>query len=435
MKRDAWKLLEQWKDKKGRKPLLVIGARQVGKTYLIRKFAEANFTNTVYINCDKDSRLVPLFEQDYDVNRILNGLRILSKQTIVAGETCIIIDEIQEVPRALGSLKYFCEDAPQYHIIVAGSLMGIVLHRGTSFPVGKVDTLKLFPMNFGEFLQAKGEDDLRQLLCTKDWDLIKVMKSQYISLLREYYFVGGMPEAVFSYCTSGNINEVRDIQNNILLSYDNDISKHAPSNEAVKIRSVWNSIPSQLSKDNKKFVYGLLKGGARAKEYETAIEWLIDYGVVYKILRITKPIVPLKMYEDNSAFRLFVLDCGLFGAMSTTPPDQMLIGDNVFGEYKGAFTEQYVLEQLKTIKDMPVYYWSNTSSSAELDFIVQKGSTIIPIEVKAEENLKAKSLKTYVDSNKGLRGLRLSMSDFRMQEWMDNVPLYAALQWLDDTYR
>jgi predicted AAA+ superfamily ATPase len=334
------------------------------------------------------------------------------------------------VPRGLASLKYFCELAPQYHIVVAGSLMGIALHKGTSFPVGKVDILHLYPMNFDEFLDARGENELRQLLEKRDWATIQIMKLSYINLLREYYFVGGMPEAVAAFCKKGDIPEVREIQNNILLAYDNDISKHAPANEIARIRAVWNSIPAQLAKDNKRFVYGLLKDGARAKEYETAIEWLKDYGIVYKITRINAPKIPLKMYEDISAFKLFAIDCGLFGAMSVTPPDQMLIGDNVFEESKGSFTEQYVLEQLKTIPNLPIHYWSNYSSSAELDFIVQCASKVIPIEVKAEENLMAKSLRTYVNSHQGLHGIRFSMSDYREQDWMHNVPLYAARQWL-----
>lgn len=430
MKRDAWDQLLRWKNKDGRKPLIVMGARQVGKTYLVQKFATENFKNMVYINCDFEVRMKTLFDEDYDIERIINSLQLITKQNIVAGETCIFLDEIQEVPRGLASLKYFCELAPQYHIVVAGSLMGIALHEGTSFPVGKVDVLHLYPMSFGEFLDARGEGELRKLLNKMDWAMIKVMRTRYINLLREYYFVGGMPEAVLSFCNNGDVGKVREIQNNILLAYDNDISKHASANEVARIRAVWNAIPSQLAKDNKKFIYGLIKNGARAKEYETAIEWLKDYGVVYKICRISSPKLPLKMYEDASAFKLFVVDCGLFGAMCVTPPEEMLIGNNVFEESKGAFTEEYVLEQLKTIPDMPVYYWSNNSSSAELDFIVQKGNKVIPIEVKAEENLMAKSLKNYVNSHTELRGLRFSMSDYREQDWMDNVPLYAVQQWL-----
>jgi len=431
MKRDAWNLLLKWKDKNGRKPLVVMGARQVGKTYLVQKFATENFKNMVYINCDYEKRMKTLFDEDYDIDRIIRTLQLMTKQEIIAGETCIFLDEIQEVPRGLACLKYFCELAPQYHIIVAGSLMGIALHKGTSFPVGKVDVIHLSPMSFGEFLEARGEKDMRLLLEKTDWESIKIMKTTYIRLLREYYFVGGMPEAVLSFCNNGNISEVREIQNNILLAYDNDISKHAPVKEVPKIHAVWNAIPSQLAKDNKKFVYGLIKSGARAKEYETAIEWLKDYGVVHKICRMETPKIPLKMYEDASAFKLFVIDCGLFGAMCVTPPEDMLIGDNIFEESKGSFTEQYVLEQLKTIADMPIYYWSNNSSSAELDLVVQNGNSVIPIEVKAEENLMAKSLRWYVDHHKGLRGLRVSMSDFRKQDWMDNVPLYAVAQWLE----
>lgn len=425
MEREALQTLVKWKDKPGRKPLLVKGARQVGKTYLMKDFARRYFKNVVYVNCDNDPRMQALFAEDYDIRRILHTLEIISGETITAGQTCIIIDEIQEAPRGLASLKYFCEDAPQYHVIVAGSLMGIALHKGTSFPVGKIDVMEMFPMSFVEFLAAAGKGDFARMIKTKDFAGMKIFKTELIDLLRQYYFTGGMPEAIDKYFQTRDVNAVREVQKNILTAYDNDISKHAPEREVARIRMVWRSIPAQLSKENKKFVYGLIKEGGRAKEFETAIEWLCDYGIVYKVPRVKAATMPLAMYEDFSAFKLFVLDCGLFGALCFTPPAQMLIGDNVFGTSKGAFTEQYVLEQLKCMADTPVYYWSNDKSSAEIDFVVQHAERIIPVEVKAEENLKSKSLKLFVDRNSGLKGLRLSMSDYRDQEWMENVPLYA----------
>lgn len=431
MERNSWKELLLWQQRSTRKPLLVLGARQVGKTYLMKKFAAANFKNVVYINCDEEPRMASLFENDYDIERIINTLQIISKEKIVAGETCIILDEIQEVPRGLTSLKYFCENAPQYPVMAAGSLMGFALHKGTSFPVGKVEILHLYPMGFDEFLMAMGEQALCDVLRSLDWKMVEIFKSRFTELLRQYYFVGGMPEAVSAYSRHKDATEVRNIQKNILTAYENDISKYAPTGEIARIRMVWNSIPAQLSKENKKFIYGVLKEGGRAKEFETAIEWLKDYGILYKINRIKKPGMPLAMYEDFSAFKLFMLDCGLFGALSFTPPELILTGDQIFEEYKGAFTEEYVLEQLMLLQDTPVYYWSNDSSTGELDFVVQHQGSIIPVEVKAEENLKSKSLRNFVLAHKGLKGLRLSMSNYREQDWMINVPLYAACSYFE----
>jgi predicted AAA+ superfamily ATPase len=335
------------------------------------------------------------------------------------------LDEIQEVPRGLASLKYFCENAPEYHVAVAGSLLGISLHADTSFPVGKVNIIELYPMSYEEFLLAMGEKELLEYLKNKEWASITALKSRYIEYLRQYYFVGGMPEAVGAYKENKDVLEVREIQQAILYAYQSDVSKHAPAHEVPRINMVWRSIPSQLAKDNKKFVYGVLKKGGRAAEFEIAIQWLMDCGLVYKVNRITTPQLPLSFYEDFSAFKLFMLDCGLMGALAKVPAAQMLIGDNVFKEYKGAFTEGYVLQQLKASGDWPIFYYSNENSTLEIDFVIQLDSEVVPIEVKAEENLKSKSLRAYINRYPDLKAVRFSMSDYREQEWMKNVPLYA----------
>ena len=340
--------------------------------------------------------------------------------------TLLILDEIQEVERGLASLKYFCEKASEYHVAVAGSLLGITLHEGTSFPVGKVDMLYMYPMDFEEFLLAMGKEQLVELLRNNSWAALTPLRGMLTELLRQYYFVGGMPEAVKAYVERGDIWEVRSIHSKIIDAYRNDMSKHAPKQQVQRINMVWNSIPSQLARDNKKFIYGALRKGARANDFEIAIQWLVDSGLVHKVHRISKPVVPLKFYEDMASFKLFLLDCGLLGALSETPPEQILIGDNVFEEYKGAFTENYVLQQLKSLPRTFVYYYSNDNSTLEIDFVVQHEAHVIPIEVKAEENLRAKSLRQFVTDNAGLHGVRFSMSDYREQDWLTNVPLWAV---------
>lgn len=426
MERLAWKKLVAWKNNPKRKPLIVKGARQVGKTYLLRAFGKATYENVVYINCDNNQLMYDLFRDDYDMERIIRNLSAITGEKILPQKTLILLDEIQEVPKGLASLKYFCEEAPEYHVAVAGSLLGIALHADTSFPVGKVDMIDLYPMNFEEFLLAMDEKELLNLLRNKDWATLLPLRTSYIECLRQYYYVGGMPEAVVAYTENKDVLEVRTIQQAILFAYQNDVSKHAPGREVPRINMVWRSIPAQLAKDNKKFIYGTLKKGGRATEFEIAIQWLIDCGLIYKVNRVSTPNLPLSFYEDFSAFKLFMLDCGLMGALANVPASQMLIGDNVFQEYKGAFTEGYVFQQLKTTEDVFVYYYSNDDSTLEIDFVIQCADKIIPIEVKAEENLKAKSLKTYVERNPGLKGIRFSMSDYRDQEWMENIPLYAV---------
>lgn len=425
MERSIYSSLKKWKDSPTRKPLILQGARQVGKTYILKEFGAREYSEVVYINCDDNNDMQNMFV-DYDVDRIIRSLSAISGISIKPSTTLLILDEIQEVERGLASLKYFCEKAPEYHVAVAGSLLGITLHEGTSFPVGKVDMLYMYPMDFEEFLLAMGKEQLVELLRNNSWAALTPLRGMLTELLRQYYFVGGMPEAVKAYVERGDIWEVRSIHSKIIDAYRNDMSKHVPKQQVQRINMVWNSIPSQLARDNKKFIYGALRKGARANDFEIAIQWLVDSGLVHKVHRISKPVVPLKFYEDIASFKLFLLDCGLLGALSETPPEQILIGDNVFEEYKGAFTENYVLQQLKSLPRTFVYYYSNDNSTLEIDFVVQHEAHVIPIEVKAEENLRAKSLRQFVTDNSGLHGVRFSMSDYREQDWLTNVPLWAV---------
>lgn len=425
MERSIYSSLKKWKESPTRKPLILQGARQVGKTYILKEFGAREYSEVVYINCDDNNDMQNMFV-DYDVDRIIRSMSAISGVSIKPSTTLLILDEIQEVERGLASLKYFCEKAPEYHVAVAGSLLGITLHEGTSFPVGKVDMLYMYPMDFEEFLLAMGKEQLVELLRNNSWAALTPLRGMLTELLRQYYFVGGMPEAVKTYVERGDIWEVRSIHSKIIDAYRNDMSKHVPKQQVQRINMVWNSIPSQLARDNKKFIYGALRKGARANDFEIAIQWLVDSGLVHKVHRISKPVVPLKFYEDMASFKLFLLDCGLLGALSETPPEQILIGENVFEEYKGAFTENYVLQQLKSLPRTFVYYYSNDNSTLEIDFVVQHEAHVIPIEVKAEENLRAKSLRQFVTDNPDLHGVRFSMSDYREQDWLTNVPLWAV---------
>jgi uncharacterized protein len=425
MYRKALRDLERWKDKERRKPLIIRGARQVGKTWLMKRFGESHYENSAYINFDNNSRMANLFDGDLDIERLLLGLQIESGITIDANSTLIIFDEIQEVPKALSALKYFYENASQYHIIAAGSLLGVSLHPGTSFPVGKVDFLELFPMDFLEFLLATGNQSLVDLLHKKDFNLINSFKGKFIDLLKQYYAVGGMPEVVASFIENRDFNTAREIQISLLQAYEQDFSKHAPDNIVPRIRMLWNSIPSQLARENRKFVYGLIRQGARAREFELAMSWLADCGLIHKVNRITKPGLPLSAYQDNKAFKLFLLDVGLLSALSRLDFRSLLEGNRIFEEFKGALTEQYVLQQLKTIKNIHPFYWSAENSTGEIDFVFQLGEQIIPLEVKAEENLQAKSLKNYIAKYSPGYALRTSMSEYRRAKILTNLPLFA----------
>lgn len=429
MKRNLMKSLKEWKNSPYRKPLILSGARQVGKTWLMKEFGRTEYTNTVYVNFDQDINAAGLFEGSINPDRIILGLRALSSMEIDPDNTLIIFDEVQEAPRALTSLKYFCEEAPQYSIIAAGSLLGVALHAGTSFPVGKVDRMHLYPLNFQEFLYAMGEDAAAEILQTKDQRMITVLREKLSDLLRQYYYVGGMPEAVNYYKDNKEFAGVRQIQKNLLAYYQQDFSKHAEPRLTERLNLVWSSIPAQLAKENRKFIYGQVRQGARAKDFELAIQWLSDCGLIHVIHRVTKPGYPLKAYEDLNAFKIYLLDVGLLGAMADLSSNTIVEGNRIFTEFKGALAEQYVLQELIAEDHLNPMYYSAENSRMEIDFIVQKGDEVIPIEVKAEENLRAKSLRSYCEKYKPKTAVRFSMSDYREQDWMVNVPLYE-INWL-----
>ena len=434
MKRKLNKAQINWKNDPDRKPLVLEGARQVGKTWLLKEFGQNEYQNLVYVNFHDDPEAQEIFRVDLKVDRILYLLESITNQKITAGKTLIFMDEIQEAYRGLDSLKYFCENAREQHVVVAGSLLGTTHRKGESYPVGKVNLLTLYPMTFEEFLWAKGEERIAEILARTDWGMLQILDSKIQELLRQYYYVGGMPEAVLQYTTKGDVNKVRQIHEEILRAYDNDFAKHA-GDETERIRMVWESIPNQLAKENKKFIYGAVKEGGRARDFEIAIEWLVRAGLVYKIRRCKNPAMPLKFYEDFDAFKLYLLDVGLLGAMSKASPRLMLINNGVFTEYKGAFTENYVLQQLKSFGALDVYYFSKDKSTQEVDFLVQTAERIIPIEVKAEENVKSKSLKQFVTvdhADKHLKGLRCSMKSYIDQGWMENIPLYGLLGYINN---
>lgn len=428
MERIAYNKLVEWKNSKDRKPLILNGARQVGKTWLLKEFGSREYENVAYINCDEVEDMKNVFN-DFNIDRLIRVFSALSGVVIKPEKTLIILDEIQVVPIGLSSLKYFCENAKEYHIAVAGSLLGIGLHEGTGFPVGKVDEVNLYPLSFKEFLMALGKEILIENMEAHRWSELSALSSTYIELLRQYYYVGGMPAVVKSYVEDHDIFAVRDIQKQILADYRRDFSNHIPSELLPKVNMVWDSIPAQLAKENKKFIYSAIKKGGRAKEFENAIRWLVDAGLVYKILRVSKVDKPLKFYEDIDAFKLFVLDLGLFGALSEVDAKDVLVNNNAFTEYKGAFTEQYVLQELESL-NRSVYYHSKERSELELDFVIQK-HYVYPIEVKAEENLRAKSLKTVFEENNNLKPVRFSMANYREQDWMVNVPLYLVSEWIE----
>ena len=424
MYREAIQRLKIWKEAPSRKPLVIRGARQVGKTWLMKEFGKLYYQRCAYVSMDENERMQEVFRDAFDINRIIEMLEIEVGFKINQKDTLIIFDEVQEIPRALKALKYFQETAPEYHIIAAGSLLGIALHEGTSFPVGKVDFCDLFPLTFREFLLACGEEKLVEILDRNDLGAMHIVKTKYKDYLKYYYYIGGMPEAVLEFITNRDMKSVRNVQNRLLYAYENDLSKHAPKEIVTRIRMLWNSIPAQLAKENKKFIYGLIREGARAKEYEVAITWLMDVGLVYKINRVKKPDFPLRAYQDFSAFKLFVVDIGLLGAMSRLNPKIILEGNRLFEEFKGALTEQYVLQQLITEPENDIFYWSAENATSELDFLIQTDEYIIPLEVKAEENLQAKSLKVFTQKYGVKNAVRVSMSEFREQDWLVNIPLY-----------
>ncbi|MDZ7878535.1 MAG: ATP-binding protein [Saprospiraceae bacterium] len=423
MKRTLYNALVNWKNAPNRKPLILQGARQVGKTWLMKEFGKNEFEQVVYLNFESSERLKSIFVPDFDIKRIISIIEIEVNQKIQSDKTLIIFDEIQEAEKGLTSLKYFCEQAPQYYIITAGSLLGVSLQKNNSFPVGKVDFLRMYPMSFFEFLENTGHNLLKEHLETKNWQIIDTFHEKLVSLLRLYYFVGGMPEVVENYCQFEDLSSVRAIQDKILIGYENDFGKYPPREIVPKIRLVWQTLMSQLAKENRKFIYGQIKKGARAKDFETAINWLIDAGLVLKVKGVSKPTMPLNAYMDIDAFKLFFLDIGLLNAVARIDPKILLEKNNILTEFKGALTEQFVVQQLKINHDL--YYWVASNGTAEVDVLIQSQNDIIPIEVKAEENLKAKSLKVFVEKYKPNTAIRTSMSRFREQDWLVNIPLYG----------
>jgi len=423
MKRDLYQSLVNWKNSSHRKPLILQGARQVGKTWLMKEFGKNEFEQVVYLNFESSERLKSLFVSDFDIKRILSVVEIEVNQKIQPDKTLLIFDEIQEAGKGLTALKYFCEQAPEYFIVAAGSLLGVSMQKNTSFPVGKVDFLRMYPMSFFEFLENTGQNLLKAQLEAQNWPVIEPFHDKLVGLLRLYYFIGGMPEAVSSYIERGDLREVRALQDKILMGYENDFAKYAPIEIVPKIRLVWNTLIGQLAKENRKFIYGQIKKGARAKDFETAINWLSDAGLVLKVGRVEKPTLPLNAYADMDVFKLFLLDIGLLNALARLDPKILLEKNSILTAFKGALTEQFVAQQLKISHDL--YYWTASNATAEIDFLVQSRNDIIPMEVKAEENLKSKSLKVFTEKYKPNTAIRTSMSPFRVQDWMTNLPLYG----------
>lgn len=424
MKRFALERLKEWKEKPNRKPLIIRGARQVGKTWLMKEFGKTFFEKVAYVNFDSNTRMQQVFDGEINIERIVLAISAETGISVNPENTLLIFDEVQEVPKALSSLKYFCENAPEYAVVAAGSLLGVALHKGTSFPVGKVDFMDLYPLTFQEFLCALGEERFVEILREKDTDMVTMFKSKYIDRLREYYFVGGMPEVVQTYVDTKDFNQVREIQKNLLNYYQQDFSKHAEISLVPRLNLVWNSIPMQLAKENKKYIYGQVRKGARAKDFELAIQWLLDCGLIHKVHRIEKPALPLKAYMNLDIFKIYLLDVGLLMAMTGLNAQVIIDGNRIFTEFKGALTEQYILQQLIAGENVEPYYYSAENSKGEIDFILQGNTSVIPLEVKAEENLRAKSLKAFCEKYKPKYAVRTSMSDYREQEWMTNIPLY-----------
>lgn len=429
MKRNLVEQLIQWKNAKTRKPLILQGARQVGKTWLLKEFGKIAFQQTVYINFESSERLKTMFKADFNIQRIISVIEIETNQTINTTNTLLIFDEIQEAEKGLTALKYFYEQNPEYYIVAAGSLLGVSIQKNNSFPVGKVDFLKLYPLSFLEFLENNNNQKLAEQLKNKNWEVLHSFHDKLAEQLRLYYFIGGMPEVVSTYIETKNLQQVRDIQQKLLLGYENDFAKYAPNETVPKIRLVWRSIISQLAKENRKFIYGQIKNGARAKDFENAINWLQDAGLVLKVTNVKKPTIPLTAYAEFDSFKLFFLDIGLLNAAGNVDAKILLEKNNILTEFKGAATEQYVCQQL--IKQTELFYWTAENATAEIDFLVQNQNEIIPIEVKAEENLKSKSLKVYFEKYASKTVVRTSMSPYRKETWMINIPLYAISVALD----
>lgn len=427
MERTCIKQLIEWKNSPRRKPLIIEGARQVGKTWLVKEFGKSHYQNCIYVNFEQEKGLQNIFEKDLNPQRIIETLQLYTNKVIKPEDSLIFFDEIQAAPSGITSLKYFYENASQYHIIAAGSLLGMSVHTGESFPVGKVNFLQMHPMSFIEFLNAIGKDQFANALIEQKWSILSPFHEELCQILKSYLIVGGMPEAVNEYAERRDYKVVQEIQREILDSYERDFSKHAPINELPRIRQVWESVPTQLAKENKKFIYGLLREGARAKDYELAINWICDAGLLLKTNRVTKPESPLSHYAEPDIFKLYMLDVGLLSTLSNIRPEIILEGNRIFTEYKGALTEQFVHQQMTQKKYEGLYYWTNDRSTAEVDFVIQNGNMIIPIEVKAETNVHAKSFKLFCEKYNSTSAIRTSMLPYKEENWMTNIPLYGMI--------
>lgn len=432
MFRNAYSFLVNWKNRSGRKPLIIQGARQVGKTWLMKDFGQKEFKQTAYFNFENTKELQAIFRRSFNTQQIITALNILVGFSIQPNETLIIFDEIQFCPEALSSLKYFQENNPEYCLLAAGSLLGVAIHQGISFPVGKVEFLTLHPLNFNEFLLAMRKENLLEALQNGDHSTVEIFKEQFVELLKQYYFIGGMPEVVRQFVVNNDYKEARAIQDNILSAYENDFSKHAPIQQLPRIRLVWQSLPGQLAKENSKFVYNILKSGARAKDFEMAIEWLKDAGLIHKVTRITKPGIPINVYADWSDFKIYLNDTGLLCAMANLTPDILLKENILFVEFKDTLSEQFVLQQLVS-QSYEAFYWSPENAQSEVDFVIQKDNMVIPIEVKSAENVRSRSLRVYYDKYKPEVCIRTSLAGFQTQEWMKNIPLYGFQEWLRES--
>lgn len=432
MRRDAMNKLIEWKNSTHRKPMVLRGARQVGKTWLMQEFGRAQYESVAYINMEGNQQMERLFDLDFDVERLISGLEVFSGVKIETQKTLIILDEIQEVPRALTALKYFFENHPGYHVVVAGSLLGVAHHSGVSFPVGKVDFMDLYPLSFVEFLRAIGENSYADLIMAPKIDLgmIGVFAPKIIDQLRTYYIVGGMPEVVSRYLEEGNLLTVREIQSKILSAYEQDFSKHAPEAMVPRIRELWYSMPAQLAKENKKFIFRHVREGARGREYEAALLWLEDTGVATRVTRVNNPAMPLSAYENRDIFKLFFLDTGLLGAGSKLDPKVILDGGRIFKEFKGALTEQFVFQELQATGVQP-YYFAKDDSRGEIDFIIQVANDTIPIEVKSETNTRARSLNSFVDKYSPSCAVMMSMNNYEQLSAVSRVPLYLTNRLVD----
>jgi len=418
--------LVAWKKNPHRKPIIIQGARQVGKTWLVREFGQANFEKTAYVTFQENLGMMAVFAGSLEPQRLLEAIEVDTGVRIDPQNTLVVFDEIQECPRALTALKMFNEQCPGLAIVAAGSLLGVALHQGISFPVGKVEHLDLYPLTFTEFLLATGDSALVELLKKRDFSLITAFREKYIDALKRYYFIGGMPEAVQLYVDKGDYQAARDVHQRLLYDYEHDFSKYAAGDLAERIRLVWDSAPAQLAKENRKFIYSALKPGARARSYEVAIQWLVDSGLLLRVNRVIKPGLPLKGYQDIGAFKLFLLDIGLLGAASGLQVSTLIQGNGLFSEFKGALTEQYVCQQMLAENRLRPYYWSADNSRGEVDLLYEQSGDIYPVEVKAEENLRSRSLKAFVDRYPLTKAIRISMADYKEQDWLTNIPLYAV---------